>query len=242
MTADVHTMTGAYSVNALPDDERRHFEAHLVECAACRQEVEEMRRTAARLGAAAHETPPPSLRANVLAQIDVTRQEAPSNVTELRRRRATRTTRLVAAAAAIFAITAASLGGVTARQSSRIDMLETAMVRSTDVLAAADARTITLDAPEGVTARVVYSATRGEGVFLAHGLAALPADQVYELWLIGESGATPAGLFLPTEDGRVLPHVMTGDLRATTAFGVTIEPAGGSPEPTSTPIILGSVA
>ena len=51
---------GAYLLGALPDDERAAFEAHLAGCAACREEVDELRarrRRAARLRRA--DRPPP---------------------------------------------------------------------------------------------------------------------------------------------------------------------------------------
>ena len=75
---DLHTLTGAYAVDALPDDERERFEDHLAVCAACEQEVRELQATAARLGAISVAAPPPSMRARVLAEIDSVRQEHPA--------------------------------------------------------------------------------------------------------------------------------------------------------------------
>jgi anti-sigma-K factor RskA len=77
MSPDIHTLTGAYAADALPEDERRFFEAHLAECDACAQEVAELQATAAILGAASYETPPPGMKSAVLAEIDQIRQEAP---------------------------------------------------------------------------------------------------------------------------------------------------------------------
>jgi len=74
---DLHTLTGAYAVDALPDGERELFEAHLAVCAACEQEVQELQATAARLGAISASRPPAGLRARVLAEIDGVRQERP---------------------------------------------------------------------------------------------------------------------------------------------------------------------
>ena len=75
---DLHTLTGAYAVDALPDGERELFEAHLAVCAACEQEVQELQATAARLGAISASRPPAGLRARVLAEIDGVRQERPA--------------------------------------------------------------------------------------------------------------------------------------------------------------------
>jgi anti-sigma-K factor RskA len=57
-----------------------------------------------------------------------------------------------------------------------------------------------------------------------------PAGQVYQGWEIAESGITSAGVY----DGRVL-EIME-PLADGTTFGVTLEPPGGSPQPTSNPI------
>ena len=52
MSADLHTLTGAYAAHALSDGERLAFERHLAACPACAQEVRELTETAARLGTA----------------------------------------------------------------------------------------------------------------------------------------------------------------------------------------------
>ena len=41
MSADLHTLTGAYAADALSGTERLAFERHLDDCPACAQEVRE---------------------------------------------------------------------------------------------------------------------------------------------------------------------------------------------------------
>src|SRR5680860_709669 len=79
---DIHTLTGAYAVDALPDDEREEIEQHLGVCDACAQEVAELQATASRLGAASYRAPSPGLRERVLVEIDATRQQRPRVVTD----------------------------------------------------------------------------------------------------------------------------------------------------------------
>ncbi len=74
---DLHTLTGAYAVDALPEEERVLFEAHLAVCGACGQEVQELQATAARLGAASVAGAPAGVREQLLVQIDQVRQERP---------------------------------------------------------------------------------------------------------------------------------------------------------------------
>ncbi|HYN16781.1 MAG TPA: zf-HC2 domain-containing protein, partial [Actinomycetes bacterium] len=52
MSADLHTLTGAFAAHALSDTERLAFERHLEACPACAQEVRELQATTARLGSA----------------------------------------------------------------------------------------------------------------------------------------------------------------------------------------------
>lgn len=250
MRPDIHTLTGAYAVNALPDDERQHFEEHLEECESCALEVAELLATAAHLGTTLSEAPPPALRASVLEQIDETRQEPPppgrdretqqvASLDERRRRPEGRRwwTHLVAPAAAVVAIAVVGLSLMVANLTERIDQLEAASSQVVDVLAAPDAETLSVEGPDGSLARVVVASSRGEAVFLTDGMPATESDETYELWLIDEAGPAPAGLFDVDERGRAT-RVMTGDMDNAEAIAVTVEPAGGSPEPTSDPLMV----
>jgi Anti-sigma-K factor rskA len=68
-------------------------------------------------------------------------------------------------------------------------------------------------------------------------LPALPTARGYELWLMGPAGDRPAGLLRVPADGMAGPTVLSG-LGARDMIGLTIEPASGSPRPTSVPIVL----
>lgn len=238
--ADLHTLTGAYALNALDDDERREFEAHLAECPACQQEIREFEATAAELGGSLAETPPPHLKADVMGTIATTRQERPvprpsddQTVVAFPKRRLL--DRVILPAAAILAVLVVGLAVTVGNLNARVNELEASTLRVTDIVAAPDLRTWNVD-NNGTTARVVYSATQGQGMFLASGLQPAPDGKTYELWLIGPDGAKPAGLF-SGRDGTV-SHPMTGDMSAATHIGVTVEPAGGSPQPTTDPILV----
>ena len=75
---------------------------------------------------------------------------------------------------------------------------------------------------------------------LASNLAPLPADKVYELWLLPASGAAPmpAGIFKPDANGNsMMLQTMGSDSIAAKGFAITIENSGGSQTPTS-PIVF----
>ncbi len=66
MTDELHTLSGAYAVHALPYAEWVLYEEHLVACPECWVEVRRLRETAARLAEAVAEPPPAALRQRLL--------------------------------------------------------------------------------------------------------------------------------------------------------------------------------
>ena len=81
-------------------------------------------------------------------------------------------------------------------------------------------------------------------LLIASNLPSLPAGRVYEMWVIPKNGSpSPAGLFQTTAGGTGF-HLLSGVLDVTnlSAVAVTVEPASGSPAPTSTPIIVAALA
>ncbi|MFD0053924.1 anti-sigma factor [Streptomyces sp. NPDC127168] len=247
---DPHLDVGAYTLHALPPGEEAAFENHLASCPACREEAAELAATAALLAAAELRAPSPEVRRRVLAQIGTVRQEgrvAPDrDLTETeaeapaaRRRR--RGQRVLGFALAASVAAAAALGGIAWWQHSEADTAREQVHEAqagaealASVLAASDATISTTTLTDGATASVVTSRGEGEAAFIAAGLPPLSGDQVYELWYGRGDEHWPAGL-LPGTGGDVA-HVMEGPLRKATAVGITVEPAGGSPQPTTKPL------
>ncbi|MCP2030142.1 hypothetical protein L1277_000206 [Okibacterium sp. HSC-33S16] len=88
-----------------------------------------------------------------------------------------------------------------------------------------------------VTATLVWSGALAESVLIVDGLATLPDEKTYELWYIGESGPISAGVFNTHRSGESW-RVLDGAMSAGDAVGVTVEPAGGSEQPTTDPLIV----
>jgi anti-sigma-K factor RskA len=86
----------------------------------------------------------------------------------------------------------------------------------------------------GGTATLVWSLAQRKAAISVSGLNALPSGKTYELWFIDAHGVPrAAGLFSATNASRLLDGKMSeGD-----TVGVTVEPAGGSKAPTTTPIV-----
>lgn len=242
MTDDPHALAGAYALDAIDDAaERRLFEAHLDGCESCAAELREFQATTARLAIAVAEPPPPQLRDRVLADIRNVRQlppEAPRRdvVREIRPRRWRRAVAAGLAAAACL-VTATSVG-VAIRERQQVERTEAAYRDVASVLSAPDARSATGRATGGGTVTVVASAAQGRVVVASSGLRTLPSSKAYQLWLIDGEGARSAGL-LPDDRSR---PVVAGTWRPSDKLGVTVEPAGGSARPTTTPLVLLSPA
>ncbi len=99
------------------------------------------------------------------------------------------------------------------------------------LLAAPKAKLLTQTVTGGGTATVVLAADRHELAVIMNGLPALSAGKVYQLWLIGKTKIVSAGL-LPPSGQALASGVVKGD-----TLGLTVEPAGGSAQPTTTPIL-----
>ncbi len=104
------------------------------------------------------------------------------------------------------------------------------------VLEAPDARAATGTVSAGGTVTVVYSLSRHSLLVTAARLHRQPGGKVYELWLIAGKHAKPAGLLPVLPSGRAAPYLVTG-ARKGELLAMTIEPAGGTPQPTTTPIL-----
>ncbi|MFH0518488.1 anti-sigma factor [Streptomyces sp. M41] len=237
---DPHLDVGAYALHALPPAEEAVFENHLASCAPCRREAYELTTTATALGAAEARTPSANVRRRVLAQIGTVRQERPAAVARGRRRRLDRA--LGWALAASVAV-AAGLGGVAWWQHSEADTANERIAEArsryeniAEVISASDATISKEQLSNGATASVITSRAQDRAAFVVSDLPALTGDQVYELWYADADTFRPAGL-LPGRGGELV-RVLEGPLAEATAVCVTVEPAGGSRQPTSDPLGL----
>jgi anti-sigma-K factor RskA len=237
MSADtdgLHALAAAYAVDALPAEERAFFERHLASCRRCAEEVAEHREAAAALAMADAQAPPAALRARVMDQIAVTAQEpnatssgAPPGgaVSPLDRRRA-----FLQGAAAALLVAVLAVAGVMALLLPD-DSGEVAL----DAAFLAQAQSVRLDAPEGTAATFYYSPEDDEGWLVVDGLDPLSSDEAYQLWLFHDEQPVPAGVFA-AEGGRVAFRA-DAQVRGAEVVAVTVEPAGGLPEP-SGPVVL----
>lgn len=257
MTDDVHTLTGAYALDALPADERAFFERHLGLCEDCRREVEELTEGAAVLGDATAEPPPPTLRASVLAGIQQTPQVAPAAprplaapepvapappVTPLRPGRWQRLQPMAMPAVAAALALAVLLGGVSAVLQNRVAGLEDELASSQQLAAVLSDPTlqiVAVDGPAGTVARLLHAPGSQEAMLVVDGLTQVPDEQTYQLWVLRDGAPVPDQVFRPDEQGRALV-AFEEPVTADDAVAATVEPGGGSTQPTGDIVLQGA--
>ncbi len=233
MTTELHHLAAAYALDALSPEEHQAFEAHYPTCEICSAEVADFRATAAELAAGTAREVPAGLKDRVMAEVSTTRQvssivpDRAVDLAERRNRNAPRSIVLAAAAAAIVVLGA--IGAIRATRTSDFDQ----------VAAAPDATTIQLAGATG-TIEVIWSKERDQVALVGDGLADPGPGLVYQLWfLLGDdAGVAPAPTFSP-EDGSIETVLDVEDIDGI-GWGVTLEPEGGSDEPTGDVLYAGT--
>ncbi|GAB2594364.1 anti-sigma factor [Pseudactinotalea suaedae] len=266
----VHALTGAYVLDALTVDEQVAFERHLAACEDCRAEVRSLRDAVVRLPEVSAMTPPPELRASVLAAISTVRplpplpeqterEEEPlsSSVTppdaapvSLDRRRRARSARradrwqLVAAAACVVALAGVLWGALRmpdAELGREVAVVEDeGRTQMTALLEAPDLRVYAAEGAEGMRGTVLMSDEVGSAVVLLQDLPDLGDDEVFQAWSIAGAAPADAGVFRSGDGSATV--VLDGDVLAAEVVALTIEPTGGSPAPTGDILIQVPVA
>jgi anti-sigma-K factor RskA len=126
---------------------------------------------------------------------------------------------------------------------SRLEMELDAYMDATSLLATPGMQFIDLAgvAPnEQAFGKVVLEADSGQAVVYMYELPPTPEGMTYQLWMMRDGVPTSAGTFTVAEDGsaKLMLDPMP-DMGAFASFDVTIEPAGGMPEPTGMMYLTG---
>lgn len=234
--SDAAEALAAYALDALPVDERLNLVEHLAECRSHDEELSGYRIVAERL-ALTVETPaqPAALKSSILAAFD--RELAPPVAP-------------VAAAPVSTPIPAAveppapsRSGGFFAifRQPALAYGIAAALLIAVVSLAAwnislqdngEDVMTTAAAGP-GMSLNVIYYADRQVAV-LDVDMPPPSAGQVYQAWMIADGKPVSLGV-LASNSGR---QAFAADMHTANAIAISVEPAGGSSAPTSTPVVV----
>ena len=204
----------------LADIERRVAAEPPAVAQAFDDEVRAVRETMAVVSAATAVEPPDQLRDRLLTEVS-------SDPVRALRPRIKRWQAAVLAAAAALVIGLGALGlGMALRPAPSPPST------AEQVFAAPDVRTVTGQIPTGGTATVVFSREKNAGVLVMNNVAPPAPGTVYQMWLIGDKGPESAG----TMDAKAVAPSTTAvlpDLGSSKALAFTVEPPGGSAQPTS---------
>jgi anti-sigma-K factor RskA len=207
----------AYALGALEPSDLEAFRRHLRDCAACQKDVAEFEQiTGALPDASVQYEVPKDLRQRVMQEVRATpKAQAASRSAPARSWRP-----VIAwggAFAAVVIIAVVLVVGLSSGGSST--------------------RTI-----QASTGNAELQVTGAHGDLIVHRLPQLPAGRIYEMWVQrGNATPTPTGtLFGVRADGSAALGV-PGSLNGVSTVMVTLEPAGGTPAPTTTPVIVARV-
>jgi anti-sigma factor RsiW len=248
---DIHTLAGAYALDAVDDLERAAFTRHLNACPSCAQEVAELAETVARLAGESAVPAPPDLRARVFREVARTPQVGPVPPVQVgplppiqagpvppvqarpgqtgRAARAIRWRPWLAGTVAASVLAVGAAVTPDAIQDRRVRQAE----RIQTVLTAPDAVTTTAPARGGGQVSAVQSPSLDAAVVFLSGLTTPDRAHAYQLWLIEDNRATSAGVLAAGQAGGAR---YVGQVGAADQLGLTLEPAGGSTSP-SAPIL-----
>jgi anti-sigma-K factor RskA len=216
----------AYVLGALSEAERQEFEEYLASHPELQAEVEELGAVAGLLALSPQELePPPQLRSRILEAVGggATRagEDRRSTFARIRELLSFRNVALGVATLLVIGLFFWS-------------MLLREQIQD---LQASQERTVVLQG-SGVAEEVraeVHLLEGGRAVLMAENMPTVPEDRTMQIWVIKDDVPKPSGLFDPK--GEIVAAAITHPLRGADAIAVTVEPDGGSPEPTSHPML-----
>jgi len=229
----------AYALGALPQEERREFEEYLAEHPERQAEIEELGAVAGLLALSPQEhEPSPELRSRIMDAVGAEavrprggRRSAPAWLGELV---GSRNLALGTAALLVIGLFSWSmlLRGEVQDLQGRVQSLQSQPQ---------GARTVELGGTgtkQGARAELV--ALEGDRVVLvAENMPPIPENKTYQIWIVDNDVPKPSGLFDPSEES--VAAVVEHPLDEADAVAVTVEPEGGSPKPTSDPMLVAKI-
>jgi anti-sigma-K factor RskA len=236
-------LAAAYALGALGPEETREFEAFLATSPEVQREVAEYREVAALLALGEPETRPSAdLRQRVLARVGegkVRRIGVPPAVW---------------GALAASLIAAVGLGAAFLSLKGDLSRLESNLAQQRQELAAREATlnailepgvelyqlTASGDPEPGI--QLFWDRTRNRAIVHGYRLKPVPAGRAYQLWFIQDGKPVPSVTFKPESTGRArVEQVAVPTGGKVSAAAITVEPEGGSEQPTSPILLVGSL-
>jgi len=226
----------AYALGALDARDAAALEAHLQTCTSCRDELVAYRTTSDKLLVS---FPPQEPSAALRKQIQ---RRLPSAQKPARPRWNWSLSRVAVAIAIVLllVLNVVSLSQVRALQDQQAQLLDQIQngQMALVMLSYPHTQSFPIQAND-LTGSFLIDTEYNNAVLILRGLPAIPEHQTYQVWLIAPNGErTSGGLVRPQTDVPFLsqPVSATQDLANFVGVGMTIEPAGGSDQPTGSQV------
>jgi anti-sigma-K factor RskA len=226
----------AYVLGSLDSDESRRVEEHLLSCWICRNESNAFQAVVGQLSfSAPAATPSADLRERLIQRVHDARPREPERVRQQRPARPFWERLLPAwGLVSLFLIIALAGSGLILWQ--RVNHLEF-------MTAPGGMRAVPLTASDessNATGFVLISADGDAGALVVDGLPPLGESQQYQVWLIRDGQRTSGAVFSTDEHSYGGTRIRApGSLLEYSSVGITVEPTGGSPQPTGTDVLGG---
>jgi len=242
MSDDTHVLDSlpAYAVGSLDADEAHRVEEHLLSCWVCRNESNAFQAASEQLSFATPvAVPSPDVKERLMQRV---RSARPSQDGFSAPRRPWLERLLPVWGLASFGLIVL-LGVLNLSLWPRLNQLEFVHRTATLATTARGMRAIPLAATDqapGATGFVVVGADGRNGAIVVDGLPSLDESQEYQLWLIRDGQRTSGAIFSTDEESYGGARIRASrSLLEYSAVDITIEPAGGSPQPTGAQVLGG---
>lgn len=216
----IDDLLAAYALDAVDEAERAQVEEHLAACESCLGELSAYADAAALMSLGLEQAPPEHVRERLMSRIA---EEA--DVVRPMHRRGAGAGRWLAGVAAAGLLAVGGWGIWSSFVEDDLSSVE-------QVVQAQDAVRHQGEI-DGVAVVVVTSAEQDRAVLLGSPLPEVARDQVYQAWFVQPDGDVVSAGLVP-EPG--VDAELSGDLTDVTAIALTVEPDGGSEQPTSKPV------
>jgi len=239
----IQPLLAGYALGAVDRDEKARLDSHLADCVDCQRELEEYYRVKEGLLYMPQASQPAG---RVRQQLEARTSPEPAaspprqggllNWNQVGR---------IAVAVGILLLIVLNVGLMRevrelSRQQERFEQQSQAYQASLALLTYYDTRVVELSSGDAY-GTLIFEPDREIGVLNVRGLDEVPADRVYQIWLIEADQNRVSGGLFSVESGAdgYVSFVIDAPkpFQDFEAIGITIEPAGGSPGPTGPKVI-----